>query len=468
MSIDFSMYSLDTLQRDLSQHTRNPLLFRAEQYTQFTNLHLKENWAGLNKRRIDFSGCIFTDCDFTQTGFAGSSFDNCTFQNCTMDDTNFSQCSFVNSTFLCDIKSANFSKSKLINCSFSKAPFSNVNFSEAYLAAVKFEQCEIISFNWEFCDLHAVEFENVTFSKMNFEFAIFGDVHFIGTLLPFQSIPFIFGGPQYVLTTKDDAYFKSEAKGKLSLVEYKEYMLEMLEFYKRTNNIFPTANLLLAYGYANEGYEVIKNGIKQITQLRKYRTLRYLTHLFNTTTAIPTKHKPHLYQELFETLESVSNDANIDNFDKRNYFTHIRSTLSSTENGSYVLSFKTNIDSSDTERVKLLYEALEDFANCIPDASHQIHISHNSDIVADLIIAATPAIIGLIGTVIPALIAKSKAKSESAPIVVNININNSNNLENDLTATFERLREANVLTGITTAVIPPRNTNGDSNAPPEQ
>lgn len=421
---------LEYLKADLSQHTRNPMLFRVEQYTQYKNTVICEDWSGMNRRRIDFSCCNFDGCNLERTGFAGSNFINCTFDNCNVKNTNFSQCSFYNCKFNCNIESTDFNGSKFSNVIFNGELISDTIFTNAYMYNVEFYKCQMISLNWEFCDFVSATFIECFFSMLNFEFAIFKDIHFINTLIPFQSIPFVFGGPQYVLSTDDNVYFKSESKGKINISEYRECMRKMLEFYKMTNNVFPTANLLLAYGKADEGYEIIKDGIVQITELKKYRTLKYLTYLFNATTAISNKKKPHLYTELFETLKKVSVSTEIDDFDRRMYFNQIRDTLLPTNNGGCIYTFKTNIDSTETERIKALYNVLDKIADCFDGCSHRIHISHNSEVVMELLLIGMPAVISATAQIISAIITKKNKNksvlSNDLSVTININTNTLN------------------------------------------
>lgn len=462
---DIQKSSLEDLKSDLSQHTRNPMLFRITQFLQYKDVQISEDWAGMNRRRIDFENCNFVNSDLTQTGFAGSFFYNCNFENCIIQNTNFSQCTFTNCKFNCNIESADFCKCKFTDVSFNSIEIQNSNFSDAYMQNTNFFECSIISATWEFCNFKKVNFTESSFSKLNFEFAIFENIHFINTLIPFQSIPFIFGGPQYVLETTDEAYFKSESDGKMTLSAYKHYMQEMLEFYKRTDNLFPTANLLLAYGFSEEGYQVIKDGIIQFTMLRKYRALKYLTYLFNMSKSIPNNRKPHLYLDLFDTLQKISNDHNIDDFDKRTYFDYIRNTLISTDNGGCICSLKTNIDSNDTERIGALYQALEKVTECLDNSTHRIHISHNSEIVMELLVVAVPAVIAAASQIITALISKSKDKNDQNSTCLSIKISGSD-LSNDrlqkIQEVADRLSELGINLESLFTIIPPRDTNSDA------
>lgn len=465
---DIQKHSLEDLRRDLSQHTRNPMLFRADQFVQYKDLQISEDWLGMNRRRIDFTNCNFVNSDLTQTGFAGSFFCNCVFNECIIQNTNFSQCTFNNCKFNCNIESADFYKCKFTNVDFNSIKIQNSNYTEAYMRNTHFSDCDIISATWEFCSFKDVSFTRSNFSKLNFEFAIFETVHFINTLIPFQSIPFIFGGPKYVLETPDNAYFKSEINGKLALSEYKAYMKEMLEFYKRTDNFFPAANLLLAYGYPDDGYRMIKEGIIKFTMLRKYRALKYITYLFNISEAIPNNRKPHLYLELFDIIQNISNDPNIDDFDKRTYFDYIRNTLISTENGGCICSLKTNIDSNDTERIGALYNALEEVTECLDNSTHRIHISHNSEVVMELLIVAVPAVIAAAAQIITALISKSKDKADSDSNYLSIKISGTN-LSSDklqrLQEAAERLSTLGINLESLLTLIPPRDSNNDASEP---
>lgn len=402
----YSDYSVNDLQEMLVQHVNNKQFYRTEQYCFTNGCTIKENWTGKNRRRIDFKNVVFEGAQLNQAGFAGSTFSECFFKSSTeMMGVNFSGCNFINCTFDSVECFAIFSKSKFTHTIFKNCKLNDCNFEDAYFNDTDFNNCHITSANWENSNLYAANFNSCKLSRLNFEYAIFGKVHFCDTIIPFQTIPFIFGGPEYILSTKDNVMIKSLVHN-MTVQEYREYLDISLEFFIKTNNWFPAANILLALNYDDQAYHLILEGSKELIHMQKFRTLRNLIILSNKSVALSYDNKAHLFQELNQMVQSLEDDDNIDSYDKRMYISSIRSSLLPTECGVQYYTIKTNIDQDNTVALNSIYGIIEIVASKIVNAPHKITISHNSPFVLDLALALAPQVISGAAAIFAAILPK--------------------------------------------------------------
>lgn len=284
------------------------------------------------------------------------------------------------------------------------------SFEEAYIKDTIFKNCLIVSANWERTNLYSVIFESCLLKRLNFEYAIFGNIHFYNT-----AIPFIFGGPEYILSTNDNVTIMSKIKP-MTAKQYTEYLYVSLEFFSKTNNWFPAVNILLALGYKDRAYDMILQGANELIHIRKFRTLRYLIILAKRTSILSYADKAHLFQELGLMIQLLETDSTIDSYDKRMYISSIRSLLLPTELGAHFLTVKTNIKQDDTETIDAIYKMIETIATNILEAPHKITISHNSPYILDVLLALSPQIISgaaaVLAAVLPNTTNKSKNKSD--------------------------------------------------------
>lgn len=413
---DYSDFSIEELQQMLTAHVNNTQFYRTEQYALVNSCTISEDWTGRNRRRIDFCNVVFDHAKLNQAGFTGSTFTNCVFKNnVEMNGVNFSGCNFINCSFDSVCCFAIFCKSKFVNTTFRNCTLNDCNFEEAFLDGVIFGNCQIVSANWESSNLYSVKFESCMLKRLNFEYAVFGDIHFISTAIPFQTIPFIFGGPEYILSTNDNVSIMSKIQP-MTPQEYIDYMYISLEFFIKTNNWFPAVNILLALNKAEEAYKLIVQGAKEMIHLQKFRTLRHLIILSNRSSVLSYADKAHLFQELSPLMEMLESDDTIDTYDKRMYISSIRSSLLPTERGTHFLTIKTDIDQDNTQAINAMYKIVETLATDILDTPHKITISHNSPFVLDIALALSSPIISgattILAAVLPKMLERHKEKSD--------------------------------------------------------
>lgn len=403
---NYSNYSITDLQEMLTQHVNNKEFYRTEQYCFINECTINDNWTGRNRRRIDFKNVVFECALLNQAGFAGSTFNGCIFKSGTeMKGINFSGCNFINCTFDSVNCFAIFSKSKFIHTVFNNCKLIDCNFGDSYFNGTDFNNCQITSANWENSNLYAANFNSCKLSRLNFEYATFGNIHFCDTIIPFQTIPFIFGGPEYILSTEDNVMIKSLVHD-MTAKEYREYLDISLEFFIKTNNWFPAANILLALNYDDEAYKLILEGSKELIHMQKFRTLCNLIILSNKSIALSYDNKAHLFQELNKMVQKLENDDNIDSYDKRMYISSIRSSLLPTECGVQYYTIQTNIEQDNTVAINSIYGIIEIIASKIVNAPHKITISHNSPFVLDLALALAPQVISGAAAIFAAILPK--------------------------------------------------------------
>lgn len=280
--------SFDNIKDDLNMHVSNKFLFRKDQIKAYsgTNFNSTTNWSSKNMRRVHFSDCKFSDVNFQSTGFTGSIFRNCDFFGGILDFTIFDEALFINCHFYdCTLKATSFCKSEFINCTMNQLELNACFFTDAIFDGFRFNECKISDIIWENAKFLKCIFSNVTLQKLNFEFTHFIDIHFDNTVIPFASLPFVFGGMKYILNTQDNVYIKTihpDYNNQRMLKEqYLELLPELLFFYKETLNYFPMANIYLGLGKITEGINAIINGLEFWFRLQNYKIMYYFCELTN-------------------------------------------------------------------------------------------------------------------------------------------------------------------------------------------
>lgn len=280
--------SFNDVKNNLSMHVSNKFLFREDQIRAYNgvNFDSKTDWSSKNMRRIYFSQCNFSDVNFKSTGFTSSIFKNCEFYGGVLDFTIFDESIFINCNFNnCSLKATSFCKSEFINCKMNQLQLNACFFTDANFNGFEFNNCKITDIIWENAKFLKCSFTNVKLEKLNFEFTYFGDIHFDNTAIPFASLPFVFGGIEYIFNTNDNVFIKTVHPAyenqRMSKEQYVELLPDLLTFYKKTSNYFPMANIYLGLGKTDDGMNAIKNGLEFWFRLYNYKIMYYFCDLAN-------------------------------------------------------------------------------------------------------------------------------------------------------------------------------------------
>ena len=279
---------IDASQKRLNSYAWSDKFFRLDQFQVFEGkTFTKEtDYRGLNMRRSYYSDCRFDGARLSHSGLVGSVFKNCTFVNCDMDyciaDTSiFSQCTFSSDSPEKTIGQS-FCKCIFYDCQFKDMSLDSTAFTDSIFEGVTIAECVLDNIIWENAIFRNTSFICTGLNYLNFEYTQFYDVHFEKTDIPYESIPFIFGGIEYLSNTQDDVHVSVTIKGKTESIdksEYLELIPDLIRFYSGTINPFPLANILHALGKYDDVVRVLSDGLEKMLIFRDFRMLKYYSIL---------------------------------------------------------------------------------------------------------------------------------------------------------------------------------------------
>lgn len=356
------------IQNELSLHVNNKFIFREDQIRAYNDVTFSEsNWSSKNMRRIYFLDCKFLNVDFKSTGFTGSIFKNCLFDKGILDYAIFDECQFVNCKFIQqELNATSFCKSEFYDSTFYNSKLNACFFTNGIFEGGSFSDCVITDIIWENAYFKKWTFNKTTLQKLNFEFTSFESIHFIETSIPFPSLPFVFGGIQYILNTQDEVWIKTihpnYPQNKLPKCEYINLIPNILYFYQRTNNYFPVANILLGAGDIQAGIEAIKNGIKFWFSLRNYKIMTYFCKLADIYD-FSIENRKIIYNEIEKcNIQILKNESWKEQKHWGMFQFQMREYLLNSKNMPYVtVQFQTNIDKHNFNALCQFMETVENY-----------------------------------------------------------------------------------------------------------
>lgn len=369
----------------LRSYVANKDNYRTDQFKIISGAIIKKDYSSKNQRRSYYCDCIFENAVLKHSGFTGSVFLNCKFIDCNMDFCIFDSCIFENCEFVYNLNI------EILGASFCRSIFRNTRIGNCYLHACfftdaafidfKFTDCKIIDIIWENAIFRNSIFESVVLDNLNFEFVQFHNVHFIDTILPFATIPYIFNGIYYLLNTDDNVKIESEDpdnKNKyITKEEYITLLPHLIKFYTYTRNYFPLANILISQREYEKAFEIIKEGIPFIVRLREFRLLRYFSILMQLN-----EFQYQQKKEIYALINSETARCSLSAEEYRNYnlyITEIRDNLLNQKNKPYLtVELSTNIGSEEYEKLTCIIEILEKLLKLVCIDTHYIEIRHNS------------------------------------------------------------------------------------------
>ena len=364
------------------------------------NAETSAKYQAINKRiTIDFSKqrikrgwyqkCLFKNSDFTLVGAVGSRFIGSSFSECIFDGANFQFCDFTDAVFGKQkmLQASNFSQSNFCSAIFDGTDIENSSFSQIQFYKTQFTNCNMSYSTFENTIFDCANFENVFMPDVNLEFAEFKNIKMNNVVLPFHQIPFIFGGIDYLSSTKDNVWIYSD-KHKEKKMRVQDY-LELLDVFetsflgtKTTSpDFFPLANIYLATGRFNEAYDAISAGLIESLLGRDFRMVKFLCKLAVSKNVFSNSQLLKLYEII--VLQYTSEQFN--QSDRLNYDMHINEIKSILINfskdytSSHIL-LTTDITSDDYSKIGAIQEFIEECmkASGISPEQCYVEIRHNS------------------------------------------------------------------------------------------
>lgn len=376
--------SFDEIKNSLDMHVNNKFIFREDQVRAYSGTTFNQtNWSSKNMRRIYFSDCKFTEINFKSTGFTNSIFNNCEFCGGILDFTIFDECIFINCNFYdYHLNATSFCKSEFLDCSMNNLTLEACFFTDTLFNGFEFTKCKITDIIWENAKFLQCNFNTTLLQKLNFEFTYFDKIHFYNTALPFASLPFTFGGLEYIKNTPDNVYITtmhpSFENNLMSKKQYLELLPDLLLFYKDTLNYFPLANINLVVGNTTEGIDAIEKGLEFWFRLQNYKIMFYLCELANVHNfSIETRKK------IYKIIEKCNNWIQVhENWDKQKRWSiqqyKMRECLLNSKSMPHVtLEFNTSIKCSDYNTLASFMQTFDTLL--LPKNSYySLELRHNS------------------------------------------------------------------------------------------
>lgn len=440
----------------LNLHMRNKTHFKSYVFPIHNKEIITEDFSTKNERLSYYKDCNFKDCNFFEASFAGSVFINCNFIDCKFDFSKFPSCDFrecnffYNQSEMVEIKSLDINKSIFNGCTWSKIFFNSVNMEELNFNNGKFIDCKWRSVSVENAIIRKSLLKNMRFASQNFDFMTIIDIQCENVVFPFPAMPFIINGLTYIYNTNDNIKFtsyKSGKKGRINKNEYLQLMNEFESYYVNTENYFPLTNILIAQKHLEDALISVIRGIEHSIRHRNFRMILNFCKLFKDNFLFTIQHRKKLYYIILNEI-SKENLSNIDYEIFSLYIGKIKEILIGTTNNTYVIiDMKTNIDSSETEKIALIISEIEKNIQLylFNKEEHHIELRHNSEesfliqIASDperlvIFLSAFLQCLGFFGSAIKKLTDKSKEFkfieknnfNDSSVIGCNNHINNAN------------------------------------------
>ncbi|OON96038.1 MAG: hypothetical protein ATN36_06750 [Epulopiscium sp. Nele67-Bin005] len=388
-------HDIKNVTKRLTKHMNNKEYYRIQTEPTFQDGNIPKDFEfeGKNLRELNFKNCTFENISCTKTGFSGSIFYKCNFyitlpmtKEMMYNDTNFSSCYFIE---------GNFKDLCLNNTRFNESIFTDTNFKNCTFDSVSMTGCKFINCSFENCIWDSLYLENAIFKnchinstkfkKMNFEFVTFDNIELENVILPFPTIPFIFGGLQYLISNKDNTDKKisissATTKKGISIEEYLLNIPDLIAYYTEKKSFFPLIILKLATQASNDANEIqnlLEEGLLATIKNSQFRMIKNYCKLINF---IPIE-KPSFKQELyFKVIKEIQSFNHIQKEIFSPEISALQNSLLGSTNLSTTIYFETDIEHTQIEKIATLYQAIDNALD--KKCYYKIQLMHNSPIAA--------------------------------------------------------------------------------------
>lgn len=386
------------IQNRLMSNMNQISFFRENQFEIIENKILDQDYTGENLRRSYYKNSKFITAKLKNTGFSGSYFQSTNFVDSIIYNTKLDFCEFDNCKFYnlknIDLKKyikfcyANFNQSRFLNSFFINLDLEAANFTEIIFENVIFNDCIWRSLCLEGATFRNTILDNVVLHKLNFEFSIFDNIKMNNVRLPFPTIPFIFNGLSYLMTTSDSITISSASSktGTITIKEYLDCLSDLIAFYTTTENYFPLANILISLCRYEEAYIAILKGIEYCMQfLRNFRHVYYFCKLLQLTPYFSFKQRADVFNIIIN-FSNLNEWRPLDYYNFSFYIDRIRNTLLNENNGNNLfLNLNTDIKCDEYDKISMLYKCVDNIVLNIQNETgkkiiHFCEIRHNSPI----------------------------------------------------------------------------------------
>jgi len=337
-----------------------------------------------------FKECVWGECNWDSLSGNGSKFTSCDFFTNRIYNAALQHSLFDNSVFYnCEFKGNNFAYSVFTWSVFKECPIEGCAFTGTNFNRVTFENISIAHSNFELCTFQNTNFVNVDLSNLALKYTFFRNVRMNNVTLPFMQIPYTFGGLQYIFATNDKINIATtnEKKPNISISEYKKLLPELIAFFDGHDDYFPLANCYLANKQYRLAEQTNEKGILNSARTGDFRKLYFFCVQAAQEIKVSVQKRCELYKKINENLISLDliNRAEYQEF--LYYFPMIKQLMRDNPQNkpTLLLSFHTNIESDDYEKLGILMRVLDELAEETGvnlDSKH-MEIRHNSPNIID-------------------------------------------------------------------------------------
>ena len=364
----------------LTEHMNNKLYYNPTPLKVNNGVLINADYSTKNLRQSFFQECTFDGVNYQDSGLAGSLFLDSEFHESNLVNTNFQSCDFRNCQFKNiaeGLKYTRFSKSIFTNSSFDNCVFNGTLMNDTIFTDCSFTDCSWIPVAIENTIFKNTVLQNVKFKSMNFEFSTFDNIRLDNVKLPFPTIPYIYNGLNYLVSTSDNVKITSaKKKDGLTIDEYLEQLDNLCAFYKYTHNYFPLTNILICKRMYKEAFASVITGINFSIELRRFRMLRNYCKQLKYINDIAMHERQALYSYILDKISKM----NFQKFEYENLNTYLPEVrqilLDDLSKEKLELSLSTNIEGEDTKKLSILLEVVERLLQ--GKCEYSIELRHNS------------------------------------------------------------------------------------------
>lgn len=379
-----SQSDLDKAVEQLQAHVKSKRNYIGNQYLLSKGARLEVDWQSQNHRREYFTDCSFVRSNLDETGFTGGIFSGTSFSDCNVNFTNLNNCTFKTCSWRDDRATfhtgTNFSQSVFLDCNLDRIWLHGGNLSNIRLVNSTLNRCRFRSTQFEGAIFDNVVLDHVRFGRLNLEFVHFRNICCDTVTLPFPSIPYIFGGIDYLLNTNDRVRVTSatSSNNKISREEYLCLLPSLTTYFAGTQSFFPLSNILLAQGEMQKAKDAVLAGVSQSLLLRNYGLLVHLCELIAERSMLSGRECIDLYTDIWLSAKSQRITQN-DYYLLDNAMQQIQQTLLSFHQNKICFLLETNINSTDSVKLSILLSELEHFSTMVDySAKNRIELRHCS------------------------------------------------------------------------------------------
>lgn len=391
---------------------------------------------GTNESGLDFSrkdmnrfkayNSTFNDCKFNGAACDASVFQNISFVSCDFSGATFQDVRFTNCRFIdCYAKAVNFSRSRFIESEIENTTIIMSTLHQCYL-----ERCSIAGGDYHTATLDGSKIidskiQNVDLSRLNLEFVLISNIAIEGNvILPPYQVAYILNGVKYAMENTNKYVLRTD-NGVISGELFIDQLDLLLDFYKRRDEYFPTANILLAKGQADNALELIEKGIRSSIDVKDFRMLKNYCWMLKEASSVSIDIKHDIYKTISSYINSITMTQS-EYYSYTLYMGEIRELLMNSLPGQPRLEIVicTDFMQNDLDKVYELFNFITDVMSETKSNNHVdfIEIRHNSpyeiilsciDGVPELMYAVATIYL-IVSKVIPKLLDVSKQSLEIA------------------------------------------------------